>query len=259
MSLTSRLKRALWLFVMVLPFDAAHALCERNEPGNLWDYEGMLGGKYPVRMTLVFSGETIQGVYFYASQLRDITLSGRLEDRQHLRLTETDAAGAVSGHFDAHFPERDPGDTYGDSPLTCDVITGEWASADGKTRLPVYLTTQGSISGSLKHRYGAIGARNDAVVNDGAAAFWRALKRGDRARVAACLAYPIAVRLDGRTRRLKSAAELLPHFDAIFTPEYTARILKAMPRNMFVRDEGAMLGSGWVWFNAAGKVSALSQ
>ena len=29
-----------------------------------------------------------------------------------------------------------------------------------------------------------------------------------------------------------------------------------MPRNMFVRDEGAMLGGGSVWFGADGKVIA---
>jgi len=244
--------------VLMLTAFGASALCTRNEPGRLWDYDGTLGGKYRVRMTLVFSGETVQGVYFYASQLRDISISGRLEEAQRLLLVETDAKGAVTGRFETSFPERDPGETYGDSPLTCDVIAGEWVSADGKTRLPVYLTVQGSISGSLKHRYGAIGVRDDSVVNDGATAFWRALKKGDQQAVAARIAYPITLYLDGRKRRFKSSAELLPHFDAIFTPDFTARILKAMPRHMFVRDEGAMLGNGEVWFNAAGKASAIN-
>jgi len=252
------LLRGLLALGLTLSALGAHALCTRNEPGRLWDYDGTLGGKYRVRMTLVFSGETVQGVYFYASQLRDIALSGRLVDSQQLLLEETDAQGAVTGRFETSFPERDPGETYGDSPLTCDVIAGEWVSADGKTRLPVYLTAQSSISGSLKHRYGAIGVRDDSVVNDGATAFWRALKKGDRQAVAARIAYPITVRLDGRNRRFKSSADLLPHFEAVFTPEYTARILKAVPRNMFVRDQGAMLGNGEVWFNAAGKVSSLA-
>lgn len=249
--------RALLALLLMLTTLGASALCTRNEPGRLWDYDGTLGGKYRVRMTLVFSGETVQGVYFYASQLRDIALKGRLEDAQRLLLEETDAKGEVTGRFETAFPERDPGDTYGDSPLTCDVIAGEWVSADGKTRLPVYLTVQSSISGSLKHRYGAIGVRDDRIVNDGATAFWRAIKQGDREAVAARIAYPITVRLDGRNRRFKSSAELLPHYEAIFTPEFTARILRAMPRNMFVRDQGAMLGNGEVWFNAAGKVSSL--
>ncbi len=252
------LLRGLLALGLTLSALGAHALCARNEPGRLWDYDGTLGGKYRVRMTLVFSGETVQGMYFYASQLRDIALSGRLVDSQQLLLEETDAQGAVTGRFETSFPERDPGDTYGDSPLTCDVIAGEWVSADGKTRLPVYLTARSSISGSLKHRYGAIGVGDDRVVNDGAAAFWRALKKGDQQAVASRIAYPITLHLDGRKRRFKSSAELLPHFAAIFTPEFTARILHAMPRNLFVRDEGAMLGNGEVWFNAAGKVSSLA-
>lgn len=257
MTRISFMRRALLALSLSLTALGASALCTRNEPGRLWDYDGTLGGKYRVRMTLVFSGETVQGVYFYASQLRDIAIGGRLEGAQHLLLEETDARGTVTGRFETSFPERDPGETYGDSPLTCDVIAGEWVSADGKTRLPVYLTAQGSISGSLKHRYGAIGVRDDRVVNDGATAFWRALKKGDREAVAARIAYPITVRLEGRNRRLKSSAELLPHFEAIFTPEFTERVLRAMPRNMFVRDQGAMLGNGEVWFNSAGKVASL--
>jgi hypothetical protein len=31
-----------------------------------------------------------------------------------------------------------------------------------------------------------------------------------------------------------------------------------MPRNMFVRDQGVMLGSGQAWFDARGRVVALN-
>jgi hypothetical protein len=44
----------------------------------------------------------------------------------------------------------------------------------------------------------------------------------------------------------------------VFTPKFVEAILDSTPRYMFVRDEGAMLGSGWVWFGADGKATALN-
>jgi hypothetical protein len=44
----------------------------------------------------------------------------------------------------------------------------------------------------------------------------------------------------------------------VFTPKFVGAILESTPRYMFVRDQGAMLGSGWVWFGADGKVTALN-
>jgi hypothetical protein len=58
--------------------------------------------------------------------------------------------------------------------------------------------------------------------------------------------------------RLKGPDELLVRYEVIFTPKYREAIAKGLPRNMFVRDEGAMLGSGEVWFGADGRVTALS-
>ena len=92
----------------------------------------------------------------------------------------------------------------------------------------------------------------------GAARFWRAVKAGDRATVAGQLRYPAVVSVDGKPRRLKNQKDMLAVYDAVFTPKFVAAILDSTPRHMFVRDEGAMLGSGWVWFGADGKVTALN-
>jgi hypothetical protein len=88
--------------------------------------------------------------------------------------------------------------------------------------------------------------------------FWRALKAGDRNAVATEIRYPIKVSLNGKIKTLRSTAELLAVYDAVFTPDYRKAIAAAIPRNMFVRDEGAMLGNGQVWFGANGKVIALN-
>jgi hypothetical protein len=100
--------------------------------------------------------------------------------------------------------------------------------------------------------------RDDEVVHRGAARFWRAVKAGDRATVAAQVRYPTAVTLDGKVRRLTGPKDLLALYDGVFTPKFVGAILESTSRYMFVRDQGAMLGSGWVWFGADGKVTAIN-
>ena len=256
--LAARLLASFALVAAGLVAPVSQAACSRNEPGYLWNFDGRIAEKYPVRMTLVFSGEKLEGVYTYRSQLRDIRLRGRIEGGKTVVLDELDAAGRVTARFEGEFVTRDPTGRYGDSELACEVIMGSWSKIGSTERLSVYLATDGATSGSLRHRYGAFGVRDDEVVHRGAARFWRAVKAGDRATVAAQVRYPNAVTLDGKVRRLKGPNDLLAVYDAVFTPKFVEAILDSTPRYMFVRDEGAMLGSGWVWFGADGKATALN-
>jgi hypothetical protein len=241
----------------------ASAACVRDEPGRLWNYIGTVAGKHRVRMVLVFSGTQVQGVYTYASTLRDLQLTGTLEEASRLTLQEQDASGKPTGRFEATFPERDPGNTYGDSVLSCDVIAGVWhkLAANGQPvgePLSVYLRTEGATSGSLGHRYGVIGVRDDEVVNAGAARFWRGVKAGDKAAVAATLRYPITVTVQGKRTRIADAAALMAVYDEVFTPRYRDALLADIPRHLFVRDQGAMLINGAAWIGANGKVIAIN-
>ena len=241
----------------------ASAACVRDEPGRLWNYIGTVAGRYPVRMVLVFSGAQVQGVYTYASSLRDLRVNGTLAADSRLTLQEQDASGKLTGRFDASFPERDPGNTYGDSPLSCDVIAGEWRKLDASGQavgepLSVYLRTEGATSGSLGRRYGAIGVRDDEVVNAGAARFWRGVKAGDKAAVAATLRYPITLAVHGKRTRIADAAALVAVYDEVFTPRYRDALLADIPRHLFVRDQGAMLANGGAWIGANGKVTAIN-
>lgn len=236
----------------------AGAACTMVQPGSLWNYEGTIAGKHRVRMTLVFGEQEVTGVYYYASSLQDIRLRGRRVDATHLVLDELDAAGRTTARFETTFPVRDPGGRYGDSELQCEVIAGTWRKAGSDSGLPVYLAMEGSTSGSLAHRYGAIGVADDEVVNRGAQRFWKAVKAGDRATVAACLRYPMTVRVDGKPQRLGGPGDLLAVYDGVFTAAFRDSIAQAMPRNLFVRDQGAMLGHGQAWFGASGKVIALN-
>jgi hypothetical protein len=254
-----RLLAAVVLLAAALQAPSAGAACLRDEPGYLWNFDGTIADKLPIRMTLVFSGGKLEGVYSYRSQLRDIRLRGRIEGGKTVALDELDDAGRVTARFEGEFVTRDPKGRYGDSELACEVIVGGWRKVGSAEQpLSFYLATDGATSGSLRHRYGAIGVRDDEVVHRGAARFWRAVKAGDRATVAGQLRYPAVVSVDGKPRRLKNQKDMLAVFDAVFTPKFVAAILDSTPRHMFVRDEGAMLGSGWVWFGADGKVTALN-
>jgi hypothetical protein len=254
-----RLLAAVVLLAAALQAPSAGAACLRDEPGYLWNFDGTIADKLPIRMTLVFSGGKLEGVYSYRSQLRDIRLRGRIEGGKTVALDELDDAGRVTARFEGEFVTRDPKGRYGDSELACEVIVGGWRKVGSAEQpLSFYLATDGATSGSLRHRYGAIGVRDDEVVHRGAARFWRAVKAGDRATVAGQLRYPAVVSVDGKPRRLKNQKDMLAVYDAVFTPKFVAAILDSTPRHMFVRDEGAMLGSGWVWFGADGKVTALN-
>lgn len=236
----------------------AEAACTKVQPGWLWNYDGAINEKYRIRMTLVFGAGEIDGVYFYGSQLRDLRLKGRIEQGSRLFLEELDATGKVTGRIEGQFVTRDPKGRYGDSELACEVIVGTWSKPDGTGRMPVYLSMEGGTAGALSRRYASLGVRDDEIVHRGAQKFWRAVRSDDRATVAASIRYPIRVMLDGKPVRLKGPDELLARYEAIFTPKYREAIAKGLPRNMFVRDEGAMLGSGEVWFGADGRVTALS-
>ncbi|MRR51787.1 MAG: hypothetical protein EG825_12900 [Rhodocyclaceae bacterium] len=245
------------LFLMLFPL-SAHSVCIKNEPNWLWNYDGTLGGRYQVRMTLVFAGEEVSGLYFYSSQLKDIPLKGSVIDGTNILLDEFDGAGNVVAHFEGKFPERDPRGRFGNSKLGCEVIVGSWHKVNSPESLPVYLSLESGTAGSLTNRYAPAGADDDNMIHRRVYRFWNAVRLGDKKTVAAAIAYPIRVHLPTGRKRLSNPTELIANYDDIFSPKYREAIANALPRNMFVRDQGIMLGSGEVWFGPDGKVITLN-
>jgi hypothetical protein len=179
-------------------------------------------------------------------------------DATHVLLEELDASGKPVATFEAEFPEKDLESAFGDSALECEVIRGTWSKIGEDKTLPVYLQMEGGSAGSIKHRYAAIGVRDPETVHRNSQAFWLAIKKDDRKTAASLIRYPIRVDTTAGRKRYASAEELLADYELIFTPRFREDIAKGLPRNMFVRGEGAMLGSGQVWFGADGKVTALN-
>ena len=233
------------------------AECRRNEPGWLWNYEGRIGEER-ARLTLVFSGEELEGEYVLSESLVDVALSGRIEAGSALTLEARDAAAERVGRIVASFPTRDPEGKFGDSELACEVVSGRWESADGARTQPLYFAMDGGTAGALGRRYAAAGVADDERVHAVARELRQALRARDWPAAAALMAYPLAVALPEGSRRYASARELLAAGERVFTPPFVERIANSVPRNLFVRDEGVMLGNGEIWFGADGRVVAIN-
>jgi hypothetical protein len=237
------------------PVTSAFGTCI-GDSSFLMNYNGMIGDKYKVRVTITIIGDKVEGVYFYATQLKDIPLKGTIVDGRNITMDELDDAGNITGKFEGEFPERDPRGKFGSSKLQCDVMVGYWYRSDKPNiKLPFYLSEESRTGGTLKNRYGA---SNDDLIHHNAKRFWEAIKHGDKKMVASLINYPIKVGFHKRSKLIRNAKEMVENYDAIFTPAYVEAISKALPRNMFVRDQGIMLGNGEVWFNDNGKVITLN-
>lgn len=221
---------------------AALANC-KADPRELIDYEGTIGNKYKIGLSLTFANPAVSGDYFYVSQLKNITLRGTVQDGTSIRLEELDAQGEASARFDLT-ASRD-----------CRTLEGSWQKRGAAASLPVSLTSHGSGVGTTANRYWRSGVDDDEIVHRGVVKLWRAVKEGDKKTVAAQVRYPVRVTLNGRSQKLKNRGQLLANYDAIFSAPYREAIAAAVPHNMFSNTQGIMLGTtGLIWFNHEGKV-----
>jgi len=86
-----------------------------------------------------------------------------------------------------------------------------------------------------------------------------AVRADDRAAILGLINYPLRVN-GSRTRTYRDAASVSRDFNRIFTPRVRRAILAQKAGELFVRDQGAMIGDGEVWFDqscADGSCSSL--
>lgn len=261
----SRFVAAAFLLWMLLHPTGASALCKGDPVENIVEYEGTIGHKYRIKAVLDIKDSTITGVYFYATQLKDIDLRGSIVDGSRLVLDELDAAGKIVARFDGVFAETDPQKEY-TGPLHCKVITGSWQKIGATNKLPFILSMSTTFVGDLHHLYfGAeADAKDDIAVDDEtlnwrAQRFWEAVRKSDKETVASFIKFPIEVHLGERMKRIANRQELLEHYDVIFFQRYREAISSDFPRAMLCRLDSCMLGRrGEIWFDGNGKVTALN-
>ena len=92
-----------------------------------------------------------------------------------------------------------------------------------------------------------------AVADQGYATFLSRLqallRANDRRSMIRLIAYPLRVNAAGDTRLYRDASSVERDFDRIFTSHVRTAILKQRGDQLFVRDQGAMVGSGELWFS----------
>ena len=208
--------------------------------------EGTLGQER-IGMTLFVDGkEQFQrGHYYYAKFLKDIPLTGFLRNGE-LVLRE-----ANGGTFTLAF--KGNGSENG-QPLNFENSTGlEGGWTDGEKTRPVTLRFNSMSTVANGSRwYEQVTDESDTAFEALVQGFRNAVLKGDRAAAAQYVDFPLRVNSNGRSRMVRSAAQLTTQWDSIFTPQCLEALKKSIPHEMFVRNGQAMLGDGVAWFGAKG-------
>jgi hypothetical protein len=244
------MKRLVLLFGLFLV--AAAEVYGQLQEGSCGVYVGTLGESTGIGMSLSVNGKELEGAYFYRRYLTDIPLKGNPTGEREIILRETDSGGAENGTFHLHLSEHDShhGST---AVLQGEVLQGTWSSADGSKTYAVALRLQHSCAKPGRREYEAAGAKNDALVEKNAQAFYAAVLHGEPEEAAKYVSYPCTVFRGGKRVFLKGEADFLKSYDAIFTKAFLARIATGVPHHMFANYQGIMIADGAVWFDAEGK------
>lgn len=251
--------------MLTLAFSCSANALQSTEEGE-WsnNYVGDIDNKYKIEMTLIYRNDEVHGSYFYNKYLRDIGLSGKVLNRNQIRLEEHNEQGEAVAVFEGHFIEyrnKDPRKSYGNSTgkLDKEVIVGTWQKVGHEKKMPFYLALDNATYRSKgEGRYAAAGVEDDSVIEQSAQAFWQAVKSGDKMEVSKLISYPIYVNFSGKRHEIKDENEFLKNYDKVFTKAFKKKIEQGVPHNMFVKYCGVMLGNGEIWFGSDGKIIAIN-
>jgi hypothetical protein len=121
------------------------------------------------------------------------------------------------------------------------------------TRIPQPNLTSASPVTVLAER-DEIAAAPDFVQKDRAYASFLerlqgAVRSNNRRAVIRLIQLPLRVNFNGGSRLYRDAASVRANYDRIFTPNVRQAILGQKAKELFGRDQGAMIGSGQVWFD----------
>lgn len=86
-----------------------------------------------------------------------------------------------------------------------------------------------------------------------------AVRSENRRAVSALIALPLRVNMSDGPRTYRDRKSVEDDFDRIFTPRVRKAILDQRSDQLFVRDQGAMIGDGEVWFDQTCRNTACSQ
>lgn len=77
----------------------------------------------------------------------------------------------------------------------------------------------------------------------------KAMAAGDKAGVAALVAYPLEATIEGRKQKIANAQALVANWNRIMTPEITQAVANQKFSDVMVNQDGLMIGDGQVWIS----------
>ncbi|MDR5782843.1 hypothetical protein QCE63_25895 [Caballeronia sp. LZ065] len=86
-----------------------------------------------------------------------------------------------------------------------------------------------------------------------------AVAAGDKKAVAELVSYPVAVHRAGTETTLRTKREFIARYPSIFTPTLVDIVARQKYAALFVRDQGAMIGNGEIWFGGVCRDKACKQ
>lgn len=203
-------------------------------------------GSYRVGLNYTVRNKTelVTAHYFYASQLKDIQLTGAVEG------DAVDLKGEDGSIFHLHFVGNG---SNGAEPLTfynSVGLTGTWVL--GSRSLPAKLTGEHGTSNPGQRLYENVTSQPDAEFEAMIQAARRAIIKGDPGLAAKYVHFPLSVNIDRQHLTLHNSAQLEANWSRVFSPAFIAKLREDIPHEMFVHEGEAMLGQGRLWFDDKG-------
>lgn len=209
------------------------------------EMQGMIG---PYRVGLNYTvrnnTELVTAHYFYASQLKNIQLTGVVQGE------EVDFKGADGSVFHLHFIGNG---SNGTAPLTfynSVGLAGAWKL--GSQTLPAKLTGEYGIANPGQRQYDSVTSRSDAEFEAMVQTARRAILRGDANLAARFVHFPLTVNTNHGRLVLRNPVQLKASWSRVFTLQIEAKLQEDIPHEMFVHEGEAMLGQGELWFDDKG-------
>lgn len=219
----------------------------------VFDYEGVIG-KEKIGLALEapeivgpIPPGPLKGHYFYVKYNKNISLDGDIDKFGNVTLYEREPKGKMTAMI------------KGKLEPSISKLTGTWSRLDGSELLPFSVTSRSAVGGTLENRYMTAGVEMpQAAFENKVRAFVDAVAAGNKNAVADMVAYPLRVNQSNKRLTIRNKRELLSRYVQVFNPAFRKLVGTCEVHDLFARDQGVMLGSGQVWFDADGKAYVLN-
>jgi hypothetical protein len=203
-------------------------------------------GNFRVGLNYTVRNDTdlVTAHYFYASQLKDIQLTGTVQGET------VDLKGEDGSIFHLRFVGNG---SNGKDPLTfynSVGLAGDWLL--GSRTLAVKLDGGYSTANPGQRLYDSVTSRPDAEFEAMVQAARKAILTGDSELVAKYIHFPLTANMDRKRLLLHTPAQLKTSWSRLFSEAFVAKLREDIPHEMFVHEGQAMLGDGELWFDDKG-------